>query len=66
MAEAGTGILDILVQPALGHLPLGETGYEFKIALTPKLYVSCERRVSRQGAKVASSGLTQSRKGREG
>jgi len=37
LAEAGKGIMDILVQPALGHLPLGEDGYEFKIALTPKL-----------------------------
>jgi hypothetical protein len=53
LAETGEGIMDILDQPALGHLPVGEDGNEFKISLTPKLCVLCERRVSRQGAKIA-------------
>ncbi len=32
MAEAGKGIMDILVQPALGDLPVGKTGGQLKKA----------------------------------
>ena len=37
LAEAGKGIMDILVQPPLGGLPVGKTWKGCEIGLTPKL-----------------------------
>jgi hypothetical protein len=45
--------MGIRIQPTLCHHAVGKTGGSFKIALTPKLCVLCERWVSRQGAKFA-------------